>query len=130
MKVCVSAVDPELFPACVAAGAEMVELGNFDCFYDEVKREYVEELPPVAHLLLVPLLLFMQIFRFPPPARCLECDIHLLVFIKIRMYSVSILPLYAEQQLHMWLFDPRKGKRYAKMHTKQLAESTTTGSGV
>ena len=32
-----SAVDPELFPACVAAGAEMVELGNFDCFYDQVK---------------------------------------------------------------------------------------------
>lgn len=34
-KVCVSAVDPELFPACVAAGAEMVELGNFDSFYDQ-----------------------------------------------------------------------------------------------
>lgn len=33
-----SAVDPELFPACVAAGAEMVELGNFDCFYDQVNR--------------------------------------------------------------------------------------------
>ncbi|CAM9323757.1 unnamed protein product [Hapterophycus canaliculatus] len=35
VPVCVSAVDPELFPACVAAGAEMVELGNFDCFYDQ-----------------------------------------------------------------------------------------------
>lgn len=34
-KVCVSAVDPNLFPACVAAGAEMVELGNFDSFYDQ-----------------------------------------------------------------------------------------------
>lgn len=34
-QVCVSAVDPELFPACVAAGAEMVELGNFDSFYDQ-----------------------------------------------------------------------------------------------
>ncbi|CAM9416517.1 unnamed protein product [Ectocarpus sp. 6 AP-2014] len=35
VPVCVSAVDPELFPACVDAGAEMVELGNFDCFYDQ-----------------------------------------------------------------------------------------------
>ncbi|CAM9143010.1 unnamed protein product [Pylaiella littoralis] len=35
VPVCVSAVDPELFPACVEAGAEMVELGNFDCFYDQ-----------------------------------------------------------------------------------------------
>ena len=34
-KVCVSAVDPNLFPACVDAGAEMVELGNFDSFYDQ-----------------------------------------------------------------------------------------------
>lgn len=34
-KVCVSAVDPALFPACVEAGAEMVELGNFDSFYEE-----------------------------------------------------------------------------------------------
>lgn len=34
-KICVSAVEPELFPACVAAGAEMIELGNFDSFYDQ-----------------------------------------------------------------------------------------------
>lgn len=40
VQVCVSAVDPELFPACVAAGAEMVELGNFDCFYDQVNRRF------------------------------------------------------------------------------------------
>jgi thiamine monophosphate synthase len=33
--VCVSAVDPELLPACVEAGADMVELGNFDVFYEE-----------------------------------------------------------------------------------------------
>lgn len=38
VKVCVSAVDPALFPACVEAGAEMIELGNFDCFYDQVIR--------------------------------------------------------------------------------------------
>ena len=33
VPVCVSAVDPELFPAAVAAGAAMVEIGNFDTFY-------------------------------------------------------------------------------------------------
>jgi hypothetical protein len=33
--VCVSAVDPELFPAAVAAGAVMVEIGNFDSFYPQ-----------------------------------------------------------------------------------------------
>ena len=33
LPICVSAVDPELFPASVAAGAAMVEIGNFDAFY-------------------------------------------------------------------------------------------------
>jgi hypothetical protein len=33
LPVCVSAVDPELFPAAVAAGAAMVEIGNYDAFY-------------------------------------------------------------------------------------------------
>jgi dihydroneopterin aldolase len=31
----VSAVDPDLFPAAVAAGATMVEIGNFDSFYPQ-----------------------------------------------------------------------------------------------
>ena len=35
LPICVSAVDPELFPAAVAAGAEMVEIGNFDSFYPQ-----------------------------------------------------------------------------------------------
>ena len=35
LPVCVSAVDPELFPAAVAAGAVMVEIGNFDSFYPQ-----------------------------------------------------------------------------------------------
>ena len=35
VPVCVSAVDPELFPAAVAAGAQMVEIGNFDAFYPQ-----------------------------------------------------------------------------------------------
>jgi len=35
LPVCVSAVDPELFPAAVAAGATLVEIGNFDSFYPQ-----------------------------------------------------------------------------------------------
>lgn len=35
LPLCVSAVDPELFPAAVAAGAVMAEIGNFDAFYAE-----------------------------------------------------------------------------------------------
>ena len=33
LPICVRAVDPELFPAAVAAGAAMVEIGNYDAFY-------------------------------------------------------------------------------------------------
>ncbi|MEB3319914.1 MAG: DUF561 domain-containing protein [Cyanobium sp.] len=33
LPVCVSAVDPELFPAAVEAGATLVEIGNYDAFY-------------------------------------------------------------------------------------------------
>ena len=33
LPICVSAVDPELFAAAVAAGAAMVEVGNYDAFY-------------------------------------------------------------------------------------------------
>jgi hypothetical protein len=33
LPICVSAVDPELFPAAVQAGAAMVEIGNYDAFY-------------------------------------------------------------------------------------------------
>ena len=35
LPVCVSSVEPEQFPAAVAAGAEMVEIGNFDAFYPQ-----------------------------------------------------------------------------------------------
>jgi thiamine monophosphate synthase len=35
LPVCVSAVEPELFVAAVAAGAAMVEIGNFDSFYPQ-----------------------------------------------------------------------------------------------
>ncbi len=33
LPVCVSAVEPELFPAAVKAGATMIEIGNFDSLY-------------------------------------------------------------------------------------------------
>ena len=33
LPICVSAVDPELFAAAVAAGAAMVEISNYDAFY-------------------------------------------------------------------------------------------------
>ncbi|MEN9207351.1 MAG: DUF561 domain-containing protein [Gloeomargarita sp. GMQP_bins_120] len=33
LPVCVSTIDPTVLPACVEAGADMVEIGNFDPFY-------------------------------------------------------------------------------------------------
>ena len=35
VPVCVSSVEPEQFPAAVAAGAVMVEIGNYDAFYPQ-----------------------------------------------------------------------------------------------
>ncbi|MBM5800607.1 MAG: DUF561 domain-containing protein [Cyanobacteria bacterium K_DeepCast_35m_m2_023] len=35
LPICVSAVDPELFAAAVAVGADLVEIGNFDSFYPQ-----------------------------------------------------------------------------------------------
>ncbi|MFM7267656.1 MAG: DUF561 domain-containing protein [Cyanobium sp.] len=43
LPVCVSAVDPELFAAAVAAGAAMVEIGNFDSFYPQGRLFGAEE---------------------------------------------------------------------------------------
>jgi deoxyribose-phosphate aldolase len=33
LPICVSAIEPELLAAAVAAGADLVEIGNFDAFY-------------------------------------------------------------------------------------------------
>ncbi|MFE4107889.1 DUF561 domain-containing protein [Almyronema epifaneia] len=38
LPICVSAVEPEKFLAPVAAGADLVEIGNFDAFYAEGRR--------------------------------------------------------------------------------------------
>ncbi len=45
LPVCVSAVEPEKFVRAVAAGADLIEIGNFDSFYAQGRRfEAVEVL--------------------------------------------------------------------------------------
>lgn len=43
LPVCVSAVEPELFVTCVEAGADLIEIGNFDSFYAQGRRFEAEE---------------------------------------------------------------------------------------
>jgi thiamine monophosphate synthase len=38
LPICVSAVEPEQFVAAVAAGADLIEIGNFDSFYAQGRR--------------------------------------------------------------------------------------------
>jgi thiamine monophosphate synthase len=38
LPVCVSAVEPDRFVAAVAAGADLIEIGNFDAFYAQGRR--------------------------------------------------------------------------------------------
>ncbi|MGB3294096.1 MAG: DUF561 domain-containing protein [Phormidesmis sp.] len=38
LPICVSAVDPQQFVAAVEAGADLVEIGNFDAFYAQGRR--------------------------------------------------------------------------------------------
>lgn len=38
LPICVSAVEPEKFVACVDAGADLIEIGNFDAFYAQGRR--------------------------------------------------------------------------------------------
>jgi hypothetical protein len=38
LPICVSAVEPEQFVAAVAAGADLIEIGNFDAFYAQGRR--------------------------------------------------------------------------------------------
>ena len=65
VPVCVSSVEPEQFPAAVAAGAVMVEIGNYDAFYPqgrifdaaevlELTRRTRELLPEVVLSVTVP----------------------------------------------------------------------------
>jgi deoxyribose-phosphate aldolase len=43
LPVCVSAVEPEKFVEAVAAGADLIEIGNFDSFYTQGRRFEAEE---------------------------------------------------------------------------------------
>ncbi|MCP2728034.1 DUF561 domain-containing protein [Limnofasciculus baicalensis] len=43
LPICVSAVDPNQLVTAVAAGADLIEIGNFDCFYAQGKRFEAEE---------------------------------------------------------------------------------------
>ncbi|HEY9907765.1 MAG TPA: DUF561 domain-containing protein [Thermosynechococcaceae cyanobacterium] len=43
LPVCVSAVEPEKFVTAVAAGADLIEIGNFDSFYAQGRRFEAEE---------------------------------------------------------------------------------------
>ncbi|XP_024537112.1 uncharacterized protein ycf23 isoform X1 [Selaginella moellendorffii] len=65
LPICVSAVDPEAFVAAVDAGAHMIEIGNFDSFYDsgrvfsskevlELTRRTRELLPHITLSVTVP----------------------------------------------------------------------------
>ncbi|MBF2077230.1 MAG: DUF561 domain-containing protein [Synechococcales cyanobacterium T60_A2020_003] len=38
LPICVSAVEPELFVPAVEAGADLIEIGNFDAFYAQGRR--------------------------------------------------------------------------------------------
>ena len=65
LPICVSAVDPQLFIAAVAAGADLIEIGNFDSFYSqgrvfsaaevlELTRQTRTLLPEIALSVTVP----------------------------------------------------------------------------
>jgi deoxyribose-phosphate aldolase len=43
LPICVSAVDPQLFVTAVAAGADLIEIGNFDSFYAQGIRFEADE---------------------------------------------------------------------------------------
>ncbi len=43
IPICVSAVEPEKFVPCVEAGAECIEIGNFDAFYSQGRRFEADE---------------------------------------------------------------------------------------
>lgn len=43
LPICVSSVEPEQFVKAVGAGADLIEIGNFDCFYAQGRRFEAEE---------------------------------------------------------------------------------------
>ncbi|OKH32437.1 hypothetical protein NIES2119_26000 [[Phormidium ambiguum] IAM M-71] len=49
LPICVSAVEPELFVAAVAAGADLIEIGNFDSFYAQGRRFEAPEVLDITY---------------------------------------------------------------------------------
>lgn len=49
LPICVSAVEPEKFVSAVAAGADLIEIGNFDSFYAQGRRFEAEEVLALTH---------------------------------------------------------------------------------
>ncbi|MDF5720794.1 MAG: DUF561 domain-containing protein [Rhizonema sp. PD37] len=47
--ICVSAVEPEKFVRAHAAGADLIEIGNFDSFYAQGRRFEAEEVLALTH---------------------------------------------------------------------------------
>ena len=48
VPICVSAVEPKLFPEAVKAGASIIEIGNFDSFYPDGRFFSAEEVLSLA----------------------------------------------------------------------------------
>ena len=48
IPVCVSSVEPKLFPDAVKAGASIVEIGNFDSFYPDGRFFFADEVIKLA----------------------------------------------------------------------------------
>ncbi|MGI8500463.1 MAG: DUF561 domain-containing protein [Hassallia sp.] len=49
LPICVSAVEVEKFVQAVAAGADLIEIGNFDSFYAQGRRFEAEEVLALTH---------------------------------------------------------------------------------
>ncbi|MBD1855324.1 MULTISPECIES: DUF561 domain-containing protein [Leptolyngbya] len=49
LPICVSAVEPEAFTMAVEAGADLIEIGNFDSFYAQGRRFEAEEVLALTH---------------------------------------------------------------------------------
>ncbi|MBW4633284.1 MAG: DUF561 domain-containing protein [Iphinoe sp. HA4291-MV1] len=49
LPICVSAVEPEKFVPAVVAGADLIEIGNFDSFYAQGLRFEAEEVLALTH---------------------------------------------------------------------------------
>ena len=49
LPICVSAVEPEQFVMAIAAGADLIEIGNFDSFYAQGRRFEAEEVLALTH---------------------------------------------------------------------------------